>query len=249
MATTRAEYAEARMQLSTLSAKLNVPLESAAGLLALSADPEFQSLWTAYSAASSQFAENSRRFGPEHPRVLDPRTKKESIRQSLVRLVTERSLAPAATIERLLYATRQGSYVTLLSQLLSKHAESEGLSAKIAEIEIAIADQEERRKKFGVIAAELDDLQRDHLVANAVFSSAVARIDATKSDIYASYPLLQVLEEPTLPEKPSSPRLLFAVIGAAAGCFLATLGWVFAWLHQWFAFIRLRNGSLSMRYA
>lgn len=249
LASAKADLAEAQTQIRTLSGKLGVPLSSAAGLIALSSDPEFQSLWTAYSAASSKYAENSRRLGAAHPRVLDPQSKMRSVRQSLIALISARSPTPIEQVERLLYSAQQGSYVTLLSRLLSKHAEGEGLKAKISEIETSIDEQEERRKKYGVIAARLDDLQRDHLVANAVFSSAVARIDATKSDIYASYPLLQILEEPTRPEKPSSPRLLFAVIGAFAGCLLATLGWLFAWLHQWFAFIRLRNVSPSMRYA
>ncbi|MEM6496173.1 MAG: hypothetical protein AAF709_05550, partial [Pseudomonadota bacterium] len=95
----------------------------------------------------------------------------------------------------------------------------------------------------------LDDLQRDHQIANAVFSSAVARIDTTTSDIYASYPLLQVLDPPTLPDSPSSPNILIAVLAAVGGSGLAIAGWFFAWLHQWFASVHLGRVRMEPRMA
>ena len=109
---------------------------------------------------------------------------------------------------------------------------------EVAEIDRIMSDIEDRRAKLGAVAAHLDDLQRDHMIANAVFSSALARLDASKSDQYASYPLAQMLSEPTLPDSPSSPRMLFAAIAAFGGSALSCLGWLFAYMHQWFLFKR-----------
>ncbi|HEY8578299.1 MAG TPA: hypothetical protein VIL72_00330, partial [Beijerinckiaceae bacterium] len=105
-----------------------------------------------------------------------------------------------------------------------------------------LAGAEERLARLSEAAATLEDLQKKQLVAEAVYSSAAARLDTNRADVYASYPLLQVLAEPNLPERPSSPRWLFAIIGIIGGTGLATLAWVMAWLYQLFVLKRLKSG-------
>ena len=81
-------------------------------------------------------------------------------------------------------------------------------------------------------ASELADLQRDHHIAEAVFSSALARIDTNKQDPFASYPLVQTLAEPSLPKRPSSPSLMIALAGALAASVLTIMAFALAWLRQ-----------------
>jgi uncharacterized protein involved in exopolysaccharide biosynthesis len=81
-------------------------------------------------------------------------------------------------------------------------------------------------------ASELADLLRDHRVAEAVFSSALARIDTNKQDPFASYPLVQTLAEPSLPRLPASPSLIIALAGAMAATILVLLGFALLWLRQ-----------------
>ena len=158
-----------------------------------------------------------------------------SIERVLARKLEVRNITrKSARLPRFL-ATKGDQYISLLTELVKRYSELQAYAARISETEVLLQSQEARRKKLGIVAAKLDDLQRDHLIANAVFSSAVARIDATTSDIYASYPLLQILDPPTLPDRPSSPRLLIAALAAVGGSGLVILAWVFAWLHQWFA--------------
>ena len=67
-------------------------------------------------------------------------------------------------------------------------------------------------------------------MAEAVFASAIARSQSSKADIFASYPLVQVLEDPTLPDAPSSPRKKLSIAAGVAGSlllgFALSLGWI-----------------------
>ena len=72
----------------------------------------------------------------------------------------------------------------------------------------------EERNRLTIPASKLDELIRNHQVAEATFSSALARIDTSKADVFVSYPLVQLLDMPSLPESPSSPKKLFVVLGA-----------------------------------
>lgn len=146
-------------------------------------------------------------------------------------------------------AAENERFVGMLADYVTRSAELSGQLGKIAALEKSIAELDKRRFELASVAAKLDDLQRDHLIANAVFSSALARLDAGKSDQFASYPVLQMMAEPNLPERPSSPRLLFALLGAVGGSLLSCIGWLFAWMHQWFLFRRLEQRFLPARFA
>ena len=80
--------------------------------------------------------------------------------------------------------------------------------------------------------AKLADLAGDLRVAEAVFSSALARLDTNKSDPFASYPLVQTLEAPSLPRAKSAPSPVFAIAGAMGATLLILIGFLLLWLRQ-----------------
>lgn len=246
-AITRATVAEKRSAFEEVRRELNIDQSQAAALLRLSSDSELRELSTAYSKSSAAYAELETRFKSDHPRAVDARTKLASIKSRLVEKVGSGKLEGGATLSSLPLDNER--IMALMSSLIEKAAEAAGQEARLAEIDSIMSDIEVRRSKLGAVAAHLDDLQRNHMIANAVFSSALARLDASKSDQYASYPLVQMLSEPTLPENPSSPHLMFAAIGAFGGSVLNCFAWFFAWLHQWFQFDRRKKASLPNRLA
>ena len=73
---------------------------------------------------------------------------------------------------------------------------------------------------------------RDLRVAEAVFSSALARLDTNKSDPFASYPLVQTLEAPSLPRSRSAPSPLLAFAGAIGASLFTFFGFLLIWLRQ-----------------
>lgn len=240
-ASIRAQLADRRNQVASLGSAISLSPSEAATLLGLSADPELRKLRDVYANASAVHAESLRRLGQDHPRLREQQERLVSISTVLKGAHGEKTVDHLPLQPNGLLRIDNERFQTVISDLVQKHSEMVGLEAKLSEFDTVLEDYEGRRRKLGVVAAQLEDLQRDHLVANAVFSSAVARIDATKSDIYASYPLLQLLVPPSLPDAPSSPRALFAVLGIIAGSVLSLIGWTFAWLHQWFLFHRLER--------
>jgi uncharacterized protein involved in exopolysaccharide biosynthesis len=249
LAQAKSKLAETRSAAAALSRQLGIDAEGARDLLLLSADAEFRQLWQGFAVASAAHAEVASRLGPAHPRVADALSKKKSVARSIEDFLAVRKTLGLSDVSASLMSASHESVVSILGERVKRQAEMSGLEARVAEIRKQIDDAERRRQELGAIAARLDDLERDHKIANAVFGSALARIDASRSDIYASYPLLQILQPPNRPEKPSSPRPLFAAVGAVLGSMLAIMGWAFAWLHQWFASIRLTRKSYSPQFA
>ena len=110
------------------------------------------------------------------------------------------------------------------------HVEVSGATEQLATLEAQKVEGQKALDAFAPAAAEMKDLERDFSVAEAVFASAIARAQSSKLDVYASYPLVQVLENPSLPTKPSSPNLKLALMARIAATlmllFSLAMGWI-----------------------
>ena len=111
-------------------------------------------------------------------------------------------------------------------------SEARGLTAEIAVRKVSLAISEERVRTLSDAAAKLDALQREYKVAEAVFASALARINTAKSDIFASYPMVQVVSSPSIDHVPTSPNIKIAIAGGVAGSAFALFSLLLAWIRQ-----------------
>ena len=90
-------------------------------------------------------------------------------------------------------------------------------------------------------ASKLEDLKRKHQVATAVFTTALAKVDIGKSDHFSSYPLVQLLAEPSVPEKPETLDRKLALLGGVAGSLLSLFGIILLWVRKPYLQRQLKN--------
>ena len=120
----------------------------------------------------------------------------------------------------------------LFSSLSQRDSDTAGNNAALSELRRQIAEKSKDAEEQVSQAAQLADLLRDLRVAEAVFSSALAQLDTNKSDPFASYPLVQTLEAPSLPRSTSGPSPALFIAGAFAASIFITIGFILLWLRQ-----------------
>ncbi|NJL42078.1 MAG: hypothetical protein HC899_39670 [Leptolyngbyaceae cyanobacterium SM1_4_3] len=120
----------------------------------------------------------------------------------------------------------------LLQELVIAQADQQGYVAQAQEADRQIVQLENRLKALVQLQSRADALERDLQIAQATFSSKLTQVDANRSNIYDSYPQVQILAEPSLPEQPSSPKTMLALAGALVGSLLISSGLVTHWLYQ-----------------
>ncbi|WP_240453923.1 hypothetical protein [Chachezhania antarctica] len=217
--------------VEALQGALNTDARLAAAALRLHADTVFTTLTQAMSEQASALAEYRGQFGENHPKVRTARQGYDAaLAQAMARAAAITDLD--ATTLAALDLSHVGSRAGLLSDLVTLDAERAGLKAEHAALTRRLESAEVR--KLGLIepAARLEDLQRDFSVAEAVFASAMARTQTSKNDLFASYPLVQVLEDPSLPFEPSSPRRKLAVAAGGAATVFLLMGLLLGWLRR-----------------
>jgi len=224
-----AETGEAAKQLAT---SLNITLSDARRAMQLKADPEFQELLRRYAVASGEHSERSGTLGDAHEVIEELAAEKASLQVDLVRRGSELVGLGSDKVVTLADLSVSNTRESLFASLSERDSDHKGHGAALVELRRQISAQTADTEEQVAQAAKLADLLRDLRVAEAVFSSALAQLDTNKSDPFASYPLVQTLEAPSLPRSKAAPSPLLVIGGAFAATIFIIIGFMLLWLRQ-----------------
>ncbi|MFO1034106.1 MAG: hypothetical protein U1E15_08575 [Hyphomicrobiales bacterium] len=229
-AETEAALARSESSAGALAATLNTSPEQAALAMKLHADPQFAALADATAKAEAAYAEAGRQFGTRHPKVAEARSQFQGAEAQMQARATQLTGLKPKQLQGKFDLSATGQRSALMAQLVTTETERQGLAAQLASERQDLALRRQAIAALVPVASDLDRLNRDYKVAEAVFASALARVNTSKTDIFASYPMVQVTEAPVKPVLPSSPNkklVLAAALASSLMLFLAAfLGWI-----------------------
>ncbi len=212
-----------------LSRSMGITPVMAANAFMLQADQQFVTNMEDYQAATSNLAVYRSKWGSAHPAIIKEESKQEGTLQAMkarsFELIGERDM----NILKLININNSTERGTLFQDLVVNYSKAKGLEDKIARLNRAVASHTDMLKRFALEAAELDNLERSYQIAEAVYTSAVTQIDTSKTDVFASYPLVQLLAAPSLPSRPVSPNKPLAIIGGVMGSMMTLFGLFLLW--------------------
>ena len=225
-----ADAAVLKGQLDETAALLAISPDAAAGIMALQSDAAFQALARGWSVAEADRAELTKMFGKNHPELSAATEESAGLREAL----TDRGrillgFRGFSSVDEAYYASTS-ELSGLVAELVRQSAAYEGAYSRLETVRIQFADTTAQIQAMAEPAARLEALLREHKVAETVLASAIARVDANRTDIFASYPLTQIIESPALPEAPVSPSKKMVALGVIATLFLYTIGLVLLWI-------------------
>ncbi len=228
----RVRLVESSSATSRLSSTLNVSLAQARRAMQLKADPEFSTLLKRYAQSSGAHAESSATLGDAHADIEELTAEKSTLRSAMMKRGTALTGMGGNQVMKFADLAVSDTRESLFASLTERDSSNAGNGAAVAELKRQIAAETTKTRRQVGQAAELADLTRDLRVAEAVFSSALAQLDTNKSDPFASYPLVQTLEAPSLPREKSGPSTLIAIAGALGASFFILIGFMLLWLRQ-----------------
>ena len=232
-----AQYRQTNDSLQQLVSTLRLSPQKAADALVLQTDQEFQKILIEYTDATTILTNLLPNRGPNYPDVVEARQKQQASLQALLQRGQKLLGIPVEqlSLERLILDNSNGSGVKrgdLFVQLVKTNAELKGLEGQIAALKQQIDDLKAKLNVLTEKESIHDNLDRDLQIAQAVFASTLTKIDLSKGDPFASFPMIQIIEEPTLPEKPSAPKPKLVLAGAVVGSLFVTAGLTLLWWRE-----------------
>jgi uncharacterized protein involved in exopolysaccharide biosynthesis len=230
-----AQEAQAQGRLKQLGGELGLSPAEAADAFKLQADQIFQQTLKDFSEASATIKVQSSKFGPNHPRIVKEVKRRDAAKQALQRRARDVLGRDAAdeTLTRLALASDGGSgRDSLFQDLVTAQSQAVGARDQLRTIDSEIRSLEGRLQRLAQQQSKLESLNRNEQIAEAVFASTLAKLDLGQADIFAAFPLIQIAVEPSLPQKPSSPKTKLILLGAAVGSVLVTAGLWLLWVRK-----------------
>ncbi|BAY92007.1 MULTISPECIES: GumC family protein [unclassified Tolypothrix] len=224
-----AQQQQANTRLQQLSANLKLSAQQATQAFVLQSDQIFQHNLKDYSEASASLTVLESKFLPDHPQIIAEQDKRDMALKALLergKYLLKEPVTLAFLNQLNLSSNNNGNTAqdSLFQQVVTVQADQKGLTSQAHAIERQITQLETRLKNLAQQESNLDALKRDMQVAEAVFSTTLTRLDIGKSNAFGSYPFMQIVNEPSLPDKPSYPKKEYVYIGATVGSILLTSG-------------------------
>ncbi|MCJ7420508.1 hypothetical protein [Sphingomicrobium astaxanthinifaciens] len=228
----RTQVARSGVATARLSGALDADVATARHAMLLRADPLFQEWLERYARIAGEAGEIAGTLGEAHPRLAELEAERLALEDRMAaRGARLTGLDRAAVLRFRDLAVRDGRSA-LMQALVQRDTEGAGSAAALDEIQRQIGEQATAAEGLVRQASTLAGLVRDLRVTEAVFSSALARLDTNKTDPFASYPLVQTLETPQLPERRAAPSPQLAIAGALGATILTLLAFGLLWLRQ-----------------
>lgn len=215
-----------------LARSLGVSLPQARQAMLLKADPVFQELLTRYARSTADETQQGATLGLAHGKMEQLTAEGDDLREAMGKRGAALTGLPTAKVLAFADLSVSDGRARLMESYVLRDSDRNGSAAALAEIRRQIGQEQGASRTLVKDASRLADLVRDVRVAEAVFSSALARLDTNKADPFASYPLVQTLEAPSLPRGRSAPSPLIALAGAVAASLLIIFGFLLLWLRQ-----------------
>lgn len=229
---TRTILTESSAKAAQYSDVLGVGSKNANRALRLKSDPVFQRLADYYAQLEAKATEKSATLGPTHADMAQADSERSVVRGAMIDRGRELTGLSEKTIMREVDLSLSDGRSNLVENLIISGVNRAGTTAALNEIRNDLSREKSRASGLVTQASVLADLTRDHRIAEAVFSSALARLDTNKQDPFASYPLVQTLEAPSIPRQPSSPSTMIAIVAAFAASLFLIIGFGLIWLRQ-----------------
>jgi uncharacterized protein involved in exopolysaccharide biosynthesis len=218
-------------RLQQLSTSLKISPQQAASAFVLQADQLFQQNLKDYSEASANLPVLLAKWGDNHPNVIKEKARLEAAQAAISN--RSQSLLGNAINSQMLGAIQltanESGRASLFRDLVAVQADFQGLTAEAQAIDQQIKLLESRLNGLAQGQTTLENMKREMQTAEAVFASTVAKLDLGKSDIFTAYPLIQMVQEPSLPDKASAPKKSLVIAGAAIGSLFSSGGFALLW--------------------
>ncbi|MCU7923606.1 MAG: hypothetical protein KZQ88_13015 [Candidatus Thiodiazotropha sp. (ex Dulcina madagascariensis)] len=241
MIETRAELEDVQGRSNQLVSHLGVNPQQASDALILQNDKLFSAALKEYTDARQRLNTNASKWDRNHPEVRKEQARVSAAKEAMNRRINTLLKARGDKLIDLLTLAGDMTRNALLQELIAIDAERNGLQKRLDKLSVLITEMEHELNLLTRPAAMLDDLKRNHQVAEAVFISALASTDIAKSDIYVSFPLVQLLDEPLLPTEPSSPNSMLTIAGAFVASIFTLTGLILMWIRKPFLRKILKN--------
>jgi polysaccharide biosynthesis transport protein len=181
--------------------------------LRLSENKEYQSTRAKLSEVDTELANARGFFTDNSPQIQSLLLQRQELKDALQRNFRSVISNPQGVNKDFGGNNFKDAQAELILKLTEAEAESYGLENQSRQLQGQIDKLDERLRAYSTQQAKLLELKRKYDIAEGVYKGIVAQAQQAKVNAFDYYPNMQVLDEPTVPQKPDSPKGSLIALG------------------------------------
>lgn len=206
--------------------------EESTHVVKMQQDIVLQELQESYSILYSEYLDRSSTLGARNPKVASIASKLKALTNAVgIRSALILGDVDKEFVKKYSSVQSSGNGNFYLDQI-TLNAELAADENELLTLKTLSEDLETGLKYTTRSTAMLDELTRAYKVAETIYLSTLAKQDLGKSDVFASYPMIQLLVPPRKPFEPEKLHRIFAIVGALMGSSFILLALVILWKRE-----------------
>lgn len=227
----RLQHAQEDSELQRLSGYVNelqnalqINIDQAHEISLLQSDKAINSMLSKLGELRAETAANKSKLAAKHIKMILLEKETSALEQNLFSTIQDTSNTLAQLKKQKLLSLLREESRSVLEDLILSYAKMKGQKQQVVSLAQKLNEFEHRLSEHSNDAAKLSDLKRNHQIAEAIFSSALAKIDTGGLDVFATYPLTQMLTEPGDSVKKSTLKIKLMIAASIIASLLYMLG-------------------------
>jgi len=212
-ATALAQAESNQTLIKTLSTRLGLTPEQAIVSLRLGEDKDYQFSRQLSQQITSALVQTQARFRDSSPTVQSLKDLRQLVLAQISRDLAHDGAATPG-VDTTVDSTSADGRAALIQRLILAESEVKMQLRQAAQLQTQIDRLSTTLRSIPANQARVQQLQRQYDIAEGVYKGLIAQVQQAKVSSFNSYPNVQLLEQPNVDPKPTSPKPLFIALGA-----------------------------------
>ena len=220
----------------TLSSRMGLLPEQAIKSLSLAENQDYQFTRQKSSELETTLVEARSRFTNSNPKVQSLLSQRDELRRKLGQSIVQ-ATGNTIGVDTTVGSSGSNGRATLIQRLILAESEGEMQRSQAAQLQSQIDKLSLELRSIPANQAQVLELQRQYDISEGVYKGLIAQLQQAKISAFNSYPNVQLLDQPTVEPKPTSPKRSMIALGGILASVFGSLALVL--------FLESRNSLLK----
>ncbi len=220
----------------TLSSRMGLLPEQAIKSLSLAENQDYQFTRQKSSELEATLLEARSRFTDGNPKVQSLLSQRDELRRQIGQSIFQ-ATGNTIGVDTTVGSSGSNGRATLIQRLILAESEGEMQRSQAAQLQSQIDKLSLELRSIPANQAQVLELQRQYDISEGVYKGLIAQLQQAKISAFNSYPNVQLLDQPTVEPKPTSPKRSMIALGGILASVFGSLALVL--------FLESRNSLLK----
>ncbi len=209
----------------TLSTRISLTPDQAIKSLGLGENQDYQFTRQKLAEIETTLVQTQALFTDDHPAVQTLLLQRDELRRQIEQYVAQ-AAANTMGVDTTVGSNGAEGRIVLIQRLVIAESESKAQQSQADQLQSQVDKLSGSLRSIPANQSRILELQRQYDIAEGVYKGLIAQVQQAKVSAFSSYPNVQILDQPTVNPKPTTPKRSMIALGGILSSVFGSLALV-----------------------